>query len=1162
MLLSRYTNILLFLAVMGFTTIAALLNSCQDSGDWKGSELGDGFKEAIENAETFKNIQLDSARYYAYEAHSLACEIQGELEKHTSVLLLSEIRFLQFGASDRLYEKVESCESWFREHKLNKKVFEASFLKLKVKSFLKGDKAVRNETDGLINLAKSSKSDQALAEAYYFKMQIRDFSRRWEDDVPLLDSARILANKTKDSVLLAKIRITSVLPVNGRAESYDSTFLSLDEAIRWNSPELECLSYQSLGLEYMPNSKKLDTTIYYLDKGIKVAREWGSAPHELQAKLDQVSACIYGSEVDEAIKIGEGAMGLVQKVGNKMKEIELYRDLASAYFSVEELSSGIDFAQKAVVASQWLEDDMSVFSSKNLLVKFMIRAKRFDEAEVFASEMFEWVKGREKTIVNTILESNVLYTKAKIKEVQDDLDSALYFFQLTADKMKGYTGNNRFLPDASVFSVLLNQEKFLEAEEQYNYLASTYSNNYLWQPKFVYLKGKLMFHLDKRSEAINALTEFLLKDKSSGKNIYYMTRNMLSKLYERQGQYKLALENKKEALRLKFEINEANDELKLEKLQSKYELSHKESKIQKLDIESLKQKKSLDKQENTLQTRRLYIIFLCILLVLLGVIVVSVSRRAKDTIVRKELQRSALEKEQQIERLKTEESERTIELKNQLFANISHEFRTPLTLIQAPVEELMEHASLEDQNSLQVIKRNADHLLVMVDEILELTRLDSGNTEISKNTFDIHAFIREFQMNFEPVFRQNSIKFEMDLPKEEYLVLADEYRLKMVLNNLLKNAFHHTPKEGVIRIQVVVNRDEERLELALFNSGEWIDDEFLPTIFDRYARSKEKEYSGYGIGLSFCKQIISLHDGEISAENVEGGVLLSFSIPTKLDLVESSVVPIDEPNVYPIDESVENRENTILIVEDNPEVQNLLKDILSSQYDIILAGNGEEGIEIAMEHQPNLIISDIMMPKVGGTELAATLKENFSTSHIPIILLSAKSAGHDRITGLETGADDYLTKPFSPKELKVRVRNLIEQREKLQRRFSKNVFLMPDEISSNSLDQEFLIRATDIVEAKLLNSGFNVEKFCRELSLNRNSVHQKLKFLIGLSASQFIKSVKLKKATTFLADERISIVEVSELSGFNNRQAFNKAFKDQFEMTPSEYRKECLSKNK
>ncbi|PHR35014.1 MAG: hypothetical protein COA38_03520 [Fluviicola sp.] len=1161
MLLSKYTNILLLLAVMGFTTIAALLNSCQDSADRKGSELGEGFKEAIENAETFKNIQLDSARHYAYEAHSLACEIQGELEKHTSVLLLSEIRFLQFGASDRLFKKVKSCESWFRERKFYKKAFRANLVRLEIISFLKGGDNASEDIEGLIETAVLSKSNSAKAQAYYFKMDKRDYTRKWEDDVHILDSARMFAAKANDSVLLAKIRIMSVLSVNGSAQSYDSTFLSLKQALEWNSPELKCMSYQSLGLEYMPNANLTDSAIHYLDKGIESARKWSSKPHELLLRAYKVFTYTYVSMMDSAIHIGKNVIGIAEQVKNRNVELKLHRSLAQAMFLKEELSKGIVHAQKTVSVAETMGDEMAMYSSKQVLSTYLIRTERYADAEVFADEMYEWAKKREETHVNDMLISNALFLKGKIKMLQLDLDQALYFYDKAEKKLASHTGNNKFYVQCTVFSLLLKKEAYNQALEYYNFMNSEYTNIYLQRSNFLYLKGKLMFHLNRSSEAVIALNEFLSADKSEGEKVHYDIRTMLTTLYEKQGRYSLALENNKEALRLKHEMDNAEDALKLEKIQSKSEVSNKEIEIGQLKIDRLEQQNSLNAQESMLQTRRLFIIFLCILLVLLAVIVVSVSRRAKDTIVRKELQRSALEKEQQIERLKTEESERTIELKNQLFANISHEFRTPLTLIQAPVEELMERASLEDQYSLQVVKRNADHLLVMVDEILELTRLDSGNTEISKNTFDIHAFIRELQMNFEPVFRQNSIKFEMDLPKEEYLVLADEYRLKMVLNNLLKNAFHHTPKEGVIRIQVVVNRDEETLELALFNSGEWIDDEFLPTIFDRYARSKEKEYSGYGIGLSFCKQIISLHDGEISAENVEGGVLLSFSIPTKLDLVESSIGTIDEPNTYPIDESVENREKTILIVEDNPEVQNLLKDILSSQYDIVLAGNGEEGIEIAMEHQPNLIISDIMMPKVGGTELVATLKGNFSTSHIPIILLSAKSAGHDRITGLETGADDYLTKPFSPKELKVRVKNLIEQREKLQRRFSKNVFLMPDEISSNSLDQEFLIRATDIVEAKLLSSGFNVEKFCRELSLNRNSVHQKLKSLIGLSASQFIKSVKLKKATTFLADERISIVEVSELSGFNNRQAFNKAFKDQFEMTPSEYRKECLSKN-
>lgn len=1163
MVLIKKTTILLLLAAMGFTTITTLLSSCQGSGNRKGSELDVGFKQAVENAETFKNIQLDSARHYAYEAHSLVCEVQGELKKHTSILLLSEIRFLQFGASDRLYKKVESCESWFRERKFYKKAFKANLLRLEIKSFLRGSHNVADDIDGLIQTANLSESNNAKAHAYYFKMDKRDYTRKWEDDIQILDSARLFATRSNDSVLLAKIRIMSVLPINGSPASLDSSHLSLKQAEDWNNSELKCMSYASIGKRFSP-SRRLDSALFYLQKGIKESDKLGSLVFKMKNTQEMTLAYMYSFEYDSVINSGNEGLKLARKVQNGHSERRILDDISSAWLKKGEYSKSITTLIMAMKIAKEMNSKQGVFTLKRRLLALLTKTKRFEEADKVFDEMLLTVSKKERNSVNDVDRAGVYYRKGHLERTKKNLDTALFFYRKSTEYFKLYDlrGTKRLYVEEAILLTLLELKQYEKAREKYEFIVKSFPKISLNNFQFLHMKGQLFFNLNEFDKAILALKSSL--DKGQGKflDLHYKSCFTLSEIYEKIGDYRQALLYNRKGLELKKEHDQDKDELELEKVQFKYELSQKETEIQKLDIESLKQKKSIDKQENTLQTRRLYIIFLCILLVLLAVIVISISRRAKETIVRKELQRSSLEKEQQIERLKTEESERTIELKNQLFANISHEFRTPLTLIQVPVEELMVHASLEDQNSLQVVKRNADHLLVMVDEILELTRLDSGNTEISKKSFDIHAFIREFQMNFEPVFRQNSIEFEIDLPKEEYRVLADEYRLKMVLNNLLKNAFHHTPKKGVIRMEVVANREEETLELALFNSGDWIDEAFLPTIFDRYARSKEKEYSGYGIGLSFCKQIISLHDGEINARNVDGGVLLSFSIPTKFDLVEISMVPIDEPNIHPIDESVENRENTILIVEDNPEVQNLLKDVLSGQYDIILAANGEEGIEKAMEDQPDLIISDIMMPKVGGTELAATLKENFSTSHIPIILLTAKSAGHDRITGLETGADDYLTKPFSPKELKVRVRNLIKQREKLQRRFSKNVFLMPDEISSNSLDQEFLIRATDIVEAKLLNSGFNVEKFCRELSLNRNSVHQKLKSLIGLSASQFIKSVKLKKATTFLADERISIVEVSELSGFNNRQAFNKAFKDQFEMTPSEYRKECLDMTK
>lgn len=1154
--LSRKTRIILLLAIAGVTVCVAIY-FFQKSRTQRLNSLRHAFELKLERAEAWKGVQLDSARRYALKAHALVKgEASLQLETNRALLTFLEIEFLRSGASDTRYKQAETCEKWFREQKMKHETFRANLLRLEMKSFLRGSDNVWKETDALIETAKSTKNNTDMARAYYFKMSQRDFTRTWEEDVHILDSARMFASRAKDSILLGKIRLMSVLPINGKPQAMDSVRLSLKQAIKWNNLELKCLSYEAIGLG-IPSASKLDSALFYLRNGLGESERYGSTIFKMKNLLTLINAYLYSSKSDEVINMSQYGLKLARRTKNKESERRVFEIISAALLKKDEYSKSIVPLMDALKIAKETNSEQAIFGLQSRLQTLLTKAKRFDEADRIYHEMMFVLSKKERNQPNDINRAGVLYGKGHLEKVKNNFKEALFFFQ----KSRGYFnkhkvfGIRRFYVEESILETLIKLKYIKRAKEKYTFIKETYPELCVVDFQFLHLEGMLFYHLNQDDQAIASLKKSIESGKPSSWELHSRSSFTLAKIYEKQGNYKEALRYNKNGQKLKAEIDKKDDERKLDRLQSKYELAQKETEIKKLDIDRIE-------QMNSLKSRRLFIIFLSITIALLIAIVIFISRSSKNKLIRKELEKNALEKEREIERIRTEESKRAVDLKNQLFANISHEFRTPLTLIKVPAAELMENVDGTNKHQLELIQRNADHLLIMVDEILELSLLDTGNASLTKKSLGLSSFIQKIQLNFEPLFKQNNVQFKIDAPSEEFGIFADEYRLKMVLNNLLKNAFHHTPKGGEVCLTITLDQTNDVFKLSVFNSGDGIDENFLPMIFDRYARSKEKDYAGYGIGLSFCKQIIALHGGEIKAENVENGVKLSFQIPTKVHKMVSTLAEIDSHIEAQEIEIIGDRQHTLLIVEDNLEMRNLLKEILNDQYLVLLAVDGEEGIEIAEQQQPDLIISDIMMPKIGGMELTKTLKENFATSHIPIILLTAKSAGHDRIAGLETGADDYLTKPFSPKEMRVRVRNLIEQREKLRRRFSKNVFLIPEELTSNSLDQAFLLKATEIVESNLDNPDFTVEQFCRKLALNRNSVHQKLKSLTGSSASQFIKSIKLKKAAILLADERISIVEVSELSGFNNRQAFNKAFKDQFEMAPSDYRHECLKKNK
>ena len=424
-----------------------------------------------------------------------------------------------------------------------------------------------------------------------------------------------------------------------------------------------------------------DSAIHYLNEGIKVAEKWGSSPSSTFSKHRKVMVYSYAAETDKMTAYGTSIIEELRKTNDRETELELLKNIAKGFFYKQEFSNGINYAIEAVNIAEELNDEMSTFSAQRVLTHFLMESDRIAEAKKIASQLLLWAKGRERTVANNVLLSNAFYLNGAVYSESGELDEALYFFREAKDHLKKHSGNQKFSIERSILQVLLKQNDSESIRKQYDYIQSTYNENFTWSPKFLFLKGKVLQLEGKDIEAISIYDSLIGLGKNISDQMRYESRINLTEIYENQGKYRLALENKNEALKLNIEMNKAEEELKLEKLQSQYELSQKESEIQQLDIERLEQKNILEANENALETRRLYIIFLLVLLILLAVIVLSISRRAKDALVRKELQRNSLEKERQIERLKAQESERAIELKNQLFANISHEFRTPLTLI-------------------------------------------------------------------------------------------------------------------------------------------------------------------------------------------------------------------------------------------------------------------------------------------------------------------------------------------------------------------------------------------------------------------------------------------------------------------------------------------------
>jgi signal transduction histidine kinase/ligand-binding sensor domain-containing protein/DNA-binding response OmpR family regulator len=533
------------------------------------------------------------------------------------------------------------------------------------------------------------------------------------------------------------------------------------------------------------------------------------------------------------------------------------------------------------------------------------------------------------------------------------------------------------------------------------------------------------------------------------------------------------------------------------------------------------------------------------------------------------------------EKKEKEQIEGLNQSKLRFFTNISHEFRTPLTLIISQIESLLQSTSLQSSlyTKLLSIHKNAHRMGKLINELLDFRKQEQGFLQIKVSQQDIIRFLNEIVLTFKEYadHRHINLTFIHDEPNID--IWFDINQMEKVFYNLLSNAFKFTPDHGEITVSVTIQKTV--LRIIVSDSGSGIDTKELNRIFDRFYQA-ENGYSnneaGTGIGLALAKGIVELHHGTISAENrKEGGSrfivimqvgddLFSEDQKTTVNLQNSNntitnTAP-DEKFMNEIIESqrkVSDHKYTILLVEDSPEVLDLLVQIFSPIYDVITAVNGLDGLEKAKAKQPDIIVSDVMMPEMSGIEMCSKLKSNLETSHIPVVLLTARTAVEYTIEGYRTGADDYITKPFDTRLLIARCNNLVNTRKQLQAKFSKNTETDVSIIATNSLDQKFLTKAVEVVERMVENSELDVNLFASEMLMGRTAFFQKLKGITGQTPNEFITNIRLKKSMKLLIDEpELSVTDVGYKLGFSSPSYFTKCFREVFGVTPVKYRKDNL----
>ena len=535
------------------------------------------------------------------------------------------------------------------------------------------------------------------------------------------------------------------------------------------------------------------------------------------------------------------------------------------------------------------------------------------------------------------------------------------------------------------------------------------------------------------------------------------------------------------------------------------------------------------------------------------------------------------------EKLEKEKNEEQTQAKLQFFANISHEFRTPLTLIISQTEALLQSPSLSPyfRVRLQRIYRNTFQFRELISELLDFRKMERGKLTLHVCQLDVIAFLREMTEEFQNQAQVKNITFSFRADNEEACCWADRRQLRKVISNLLSNAFKYTPVGG--KVELVAGVTEKGIEIKVIDSGEGIPEESLPFVFDRFYQADTKMSSpGSGIGLALAKGIVELHLGVISVKSVMGyGSIFTVLLPVENPFQEEDgvvyveaeeveeTIPVQDMSelsgdsfASPAGETEEILDKqTILLVEDNEDMLQVLVDMLSPLYKVKIAMNGQEGLDKALEENPDLIISDVMMPVMSGTEMCMKLKTNFNSSHIPVILLTALTSDDSKLKGVQCGADDYVEKPFNHKILLGKIANILRSRKLLVQKFQID---KKEEVDSagdiqalalNPMDVKFLSQLETVVKEHLADPEFDINALARQLGVSRSSLYNKLKVLSDMTPTEFMLNARLKYALDLLENHPdLQITEIAYQAGFNSLRYFRHCFKARFNQTPQEYR--------
>ena len=902
-----------------------------------------------------------------------------------------------------------------------------------------------------------------------------------------------------------------------------------------------------LNASYFRRLQNSDSAIFYFNKALNFAKK---IDYKKGIALSNNGLChVYYRKgvLDDAINACNDCLKVAIQINDLAIMPDSYIALGNIYSRQNDLKQALQYVLKvdSIHNSQELRPDIiaAAYQSIGIIYLELEQLNKSEEYFLKANNEFKKMPIDPSYYLFTTKWhlGEVYYKQGDLERADSLLLNSYIFFNDIKD--------NRTAAEISKTLGLINIE-LKNNNDAEKYLTNSFNlhkeflNEY--EVSFVALElGKLYNAQGKSKKTIEILNQ-TLQYKTSQKNSFLKQEIylILANAYAKEKIYNKAYINIQNGIRLKDSLQEVQNVVQISEIEEKYQSEKKEK-----EIVLLTSQKELAEHQKRNQ----------LILLLVGIGFTTITGLFFFFQYRN--------------RKKTNKKLRELnKIKSTFFANISHEFRTPLTLISGPIQQLIKKGDLqeEDRENLQTMQVNSQRLISLVDQLLDLSKIEAGSLALNISKNKLIPFVGSLVDSFHFILKEKDINFITHINPSASETWFDKTIIEKIVLNLLTNAQKYTPNHGAIVCSANVN--ENRFFFEIKNSGEGINENDIKKIFDRFYQVNTNQ-QGVGIGLALIKELVTLHKGTITVKSTPNEwTTFTIDLPIDKDTFKNNTeAPINELDFNEIDENIQNRIHTettftgedstdndqpiLLLVEDNIEVRNYLYSIFKDNYSIFQANNGEEGISIALEEIPDLIISDIMMPLKNGIELCNTLKTDERTSHIPIILLTAKVGEENELEGIKTGADDYITKPFNQELLLLKVKKYIEVRKKMQDRYSQELVLKPTDITLNSTDELFLEKVQGVIDNNIIESSFSIDEFCQSVGMSRMQLHRKLKALTGQTTSEFIRTQRLKLAADLLLNSEVNISQICYSVGFNNPTYFSKCFKELYHCSPTEYAK-------